>query len=100
MLGLLAQQGSILDGRTLIPLGVCAAIAVVAIGAAYKAVIYAMSQVRETAERNTRVDMTLKDHGDRIAETEATQRYLYDAVRRIEFKLGTLPPDVPLPPRN
>jgi hypothetical protein len=82
---------SVLDGKTMIPIGlVCGAI-IVAFGIINPIVSAAIDSARDDATIATKIDMTLADHSKRISKVEQRQEYIYNATIRIETRLGTLP---------
>lgn len=82
---------TVLNEKTLVPLGIVCAALILAVGVIQPFVTSALATARTEAESSTRVNMTLEEHGKRISKIEARQEYIYDAMRRLETHFGTLP---------
>lgn len=90
------QAGGTLDKSTKVTLGFVGGLLLLVSSAIGGWVTHAKAQ----SARDTRVDMQLEHHSKRLDSLEAKSDYAYDALRRLEYRMGTLPPSVPLPPRE
>ena len=91
------QSSSKIDRSTKVTLGTILAVVVLAVSIIQPLVGTIAGNAIRDARRNQQVDMTLRDHEQRISGLEDTMSYVRDAVKRIEYHLGTTPTDQPNP---